>query len=404
MTRLAWRNLWRNRRRSALTILSISCGLAAVMLGQSLMKTIQHQMLEKSTGIMLGHIQAQSKGVKDRRVPEIAYPRPVELEEALREDPRVKTVAARLKFTGLVYSPSGSRGILVVGVEPQSEARLSILPGYVRQGHYFTGGARELVLGTRLASDLDVRLGEKVVVMAQRPGAEMASELFRVAGIFETGSEAYDGQVAYVPLEMAQRLRALEGKVSYLVTRLHDVNRIPEVVADHRELAAKQGGALVSFRQIGLEVEGIIRFEDAILVVVLVVIFAIVGLGILNTVSMSMFERIREFGVLRALGARPGVVVRLVAVEALMLGTLGALAGLTLGFGLITYWGAAGLNLPVGKALSYWLPFESVIYLRPTWPLHLGSAAGLVIVSLVAAIGPAARAARLVVADALRSL
>lgn len=404
MTRLAWRNLWRNRRRSALTILSISCGLAAVMLGQSLMKTIQRQMLEKSTGIMLGHLQAQAAGVKDRRVPELAYPRPVRLEQALRSDPRVKAVSARLKYTGLVYSPAGSRGVLVAGVEPATEAQLSLIPGYLKEGAYFSGGERELVLGTRLASDLDVRLGEKVVVMAQRPGAEMGSELFRVVGIFETGSESYDGQIVYVPLPMAQRLRGAEGKVNYLVTKLHDLERIPEVRADLESRAREEGGHLVGFREIGLEVEGIIRFEDAVLVVVLVVIFAIVGLGILNTISMSMFERIREFGVLRALGARPVSVARLIATEAALLGGLGALTGLALGGGIIGYWGMCGLPLPVGKALSYWLPFETLIYLRPFWELHLRSAAGLLLVSLVAAIGPAVRASRLVIADALRAL
>lgn len=232
----------------------------------------------------------------------------------------------------------------------------------------------------------------------------MASELFRVAGIYHSGSESYDGQVVYVPLEAAQRLRAVPGKVSYLVATLHAVERIGEVERDLGPWAAAEGGELVSFRKIGREVEGIIRFEDAILAVILVVIFAIVGLGILNTVAMSMFERVREFGVLRALGARPATVVRMIGLEALMLGALGAALGLALGLGFIGYWGVAGLHLPVGKALSYWIPFESVIYLRPIWELHLGSAALLVLVSLVSAAGPAFRASRLVVAQALRSL
>lgn len=401
---LAWRNLWRNRRRSLLTMLSVSCGLAAVMLGQSLMKTIQHQMIEKSTGVMLGHVQAQAKGVKDHRVPELIYPRPAALERALRADPRVKAVSARLKFTGLIYSPSGSRGVLVVGVEPKTEEQLSIIPGYLTEGHYFGGGPRDLVLGDRLANDLDVRLGEKLVVMAQGAGAEMSSELFRVAGIYHSGSESYDGQVVYIPLKTAQLVRGAEGKVSYLVAKLLHVGLIDALAADLAGAAGAEGAELLGFRKIGLEVEGIIRFEDAVLAVVLVIIFAIVGLGILNTVAMSMFERIREFGVLRALGARRLNVVRMIAAEALFLGVLGAAAGLGLGFGIISWWGATGLHLPIGKAVSYWLPFDAVIYLRPTWSLHLGSAAGLVLVSLVAAAGPAVRAARLVIAEALRAL
>ena len=401
---LAWRNLWRNSRRSALTILSVSCGLAAVMLGQSLMKTIQKQMVEKSTGIMLGHLQAQARGVKDHRVPELTYSRPAALEKALRADSRVRAVSARLKFTGLVYSPQGSRGVLVVGGEPETEARLSIVPGYLKQGHYFGGGERDLVLGDRLAGELDVRIGEKLVVMAQGANTEMSSELFRVAGIYHSGSESYDGQVVYVQLPAAQRLRGAQGKISYLVAKLADVELVTDVIGGLGAAAAAEGAELLSFRKIGLEVEAIIRFEDAILVVVLVIIFAIVGLGILNTVAMSMFERVREFGTLRALGARPVVVVRMIALEALFLGSLGALAGLLLGAAIIGWWGATGLHLPIGKALSYWLPFDAVVYLRPMWRHHVNSAAGLVVVSLVSAAGPAYRASRLVIAEALRSL
>ncbi|MCX5790590.1 MAG: ABC transporter permease [Elusimicrobia bacterium] len=404
MIRLAWRNLWRNRRRSALTLLSISCGLAAVMLGQSLMKTIQQQMIEKSTGVMLGHLQAQAEGVQDHKVPEKTYPRPASFESALRADSRVKEVSARLLYTGLISSAAGSRGVLVAGVEPRTEAKVSIIHTYLREGSYFTGNPRDVVIGDRLASDLDVRVGEKLVIMAQGPNAEMASELFRVAGIYHSGSESYDEQVAYIPLAMAQRLRGAEGRISHLVATLKDISLVPQVRSEFQLLARKEGAELLGFRQIGFEVEGIIRFEDAILVVVLVIIFAIVGLGVLNTISMSMFERIREFGVLRALGARPALIVRMIGTEAFFLGAIGAAAGIALGGAIIAYWGRTGLSLPVGKALSYWLPFETMVYLQPQWRLHLGSAAGLVVVSLLAAVGPAVRAARIVVAEALRSL
>jgi ABC-type lipoprotein release transport system permease subunit len=374
------------------------------MLGQSLMKTIQRQMIEKSTGVMLGHLQVQARDVKDHKVPEATLERPAALEAELREDPRVKAATGRFGFTGLVYSAAGSRGILVMGVEPKTEEQISILPTYMTAGRYFAGDPRDLVLGDKLARELDVRVGEKLVVMAQGPDASMASELFRVAGIYHSGSESYDAQVVYIPLPSAQKLRGAPGRLTALVLRLHDIERTPEFKAAWAERAAAAGAELLSFRQIGLEVEGIIRFEDAVLAVVLVIIFAIVGLGTLNTISMSMFERVREFGVLRALGARPAVIRRMVAVEACILGVLGAGSGLLLGWGLIAYGGAAGLPLPVGKALSYWLPFESVIFLRTTWTLHLWSAAGLVVVSLLSAAGPAVRASRLVVAEALRSL
>lgn len=400
---LAWRNIWRHTRRSMLTVATVATGLAAVMFGQSFLRSFQGQMIEKATGVMLGHAQVQARAARDRKVPEVLIDQPGRWRALLEADPRVEAAGARIQYTGLVYGSGGSRGVLVSGVEPEREKRLSIIPQYLKEGRYLGESPRDAVLGAKLASDLDVRVGERLVLMAQAADGQMGSELFRVAGIYRTDSTAYDGQVVYVPLEAAQRLRGQPDRASQVVARLKDV-RLAQEFADEKGRELPPEAALLSYRDTGAEIVGIKRFQDALLVVLLIVIFSIVGLGTLNTVSMSFYERIREFGVLRALGARRAAVFRVLLAEAACMGLLGALFGLAAGLGVIGFFGLRGLDLPLGRAMAYFMPFDDVIYTRPQWAMHLWSALGVYAVCLVAALAPAARAARLVISDALRHI
>lgn len=400
--RIAWRNIIRNPRRSMLTISSISMGLAAVMFGQSLLRSFQKQMIEKSTGVMLGHVQIQARDVEDHKIPERLVENPAPLLKIIERDPRVKVAGIRLLFTGLVQSAGGSRGVLVMGVDPDVEQRLSILPGYLTEGRYLGGDPRDIFLGAKLAGELDVRLGERLVVMAQSSLGDMNSELFRVAGLFEAGSAAYDGQIIYIPLAAAQRIRGVGASVSHIVALLYDVR---DSVSFAREVGPKLGDpgvVLLTYQQVGSEIVGIKKFQDALLIVLLMIIFSIVGLGILNTISMSFYERIREFGVLRAIGARPAVILSVLLTEASMMGLIGTGSGLLLGFVMIGFFGQVGLELPLGRAMAYFMPFDDRIFMQPQWWMHIKSAIGLFFVCVVAACGPALRASRLVITVALR--
>ncbi|MCP4617158.1 MAG: ABC transporter permease, partial [Bradyrhizobium sp.] len=329
---------------------------------------------------------------------------PEPLRRLLEKDERVKAVGTRLLFTGLVHASGGSRGVLIIGVEPGIEKELSILPGYLTQGRYLGESPRDIFLGAKLAGEIDVRLGERIVVMAQSLQGDMGSELFRVAGLFEAGSAAYDGQIVYVPIDAARRLRGAGAAASHVVGILHDVGSAERLVVERSGDLRDPQAVLLTYKDVGSEIVGIKKFQDALLIVVLIIIFSIVGLGILNTISMSFFERIREFGVLRAIGARPVVVLRVLLAEASLMGLIGASGGLLLGLACIRFFGVYGLELPLGRAMAYFMPFDDRIYMQPQWAMHLKSAAGVYCVCVAAAVGPAVRAARLVVTEALRHI
>lgn len=407
MLLLAWRNVWRNRRRSLITLLSIGCGLASILFGQSMLKSIQVQLVRKATGVITGHVQIQAAGVKDLKIPEKSYGNIHDVEDLLDNHPDVQDYSKRILFTGLVSSPLMSKGVLICAVDAERERRIITIPNDIKEGRFLEkGDARHAVLGRKLARELDVRLGEKLVVMAQASDGSMGAELFRVVGIYETGSATFDGQLLYLPLGMVQTMLVEEGQVNAFVAKLKNEGAgVKRVAAEFAEkLKGRPDLAVQTWREIDQELVGIAKYQDALLMIILVVIFTIVTLGILNTVLMSLLERVREFGVLMAIGAKPGVVRRLILLETLILGLLGLAFGLALGAGLILYYGRYGLPLPMGDAINYFMPFDTVIYLRFSWPSHLFAVAMVFLTCLIAAVGPAMKAGRLRVAEALRHL
>ena len=398
---LAWRNVWRNFRRSLITTASMGCGLAAIMLGQSLIKSVQHQLIEKATGSITGHIQIQARHIKEFKFPDKYLEDDGRIEKALAGQRGIKAFGRRIHVTGLISSPTGSVGVFISAVEPSRESRVTTMSSYLVKGE-FLPGPKTIMIGDKLAQRLDVRLGEKVVIMAQADDGSMGAEAFRISGLFHTGSTSFDGQIVYVPLAAAQELLVVGSKINNVVARLEDIDETDQV---QRELADTLRGLpvqVLSWKNVDHEILAIQKFQDGLLFVVLVIVFAIVALGILNTLLMSLFERVREFGVLMAIGARPRWVLKLILIEAVILGLVGTALGLAAGTVLISYYGHAGLHLPIGDAMSYFIPFPSVIYLRWVWASHLFAAGSVLVTSVLAALAPALRACRLRPAEALR--
>ncbi|MFH1726369.1 MAG: FtsX-like permease family protein [Elusimicrobiota bacterium] len=401
---LAWRNVWRNRRRTLITVLSIGSGLAALLFGQSLIKTIQYQLIRKATGTFTSHIQVLAEGVEDLKFPDRYMEDPAGIESALRGVAGIEALERRVHVTGLISSKKESAGVLICGIEPERDRRVLSMHTYLTRGRHLGAEPDGIYLGDKLADHLGVDLGDEVVVMSSAVDGSLGAELFTLTGIFHSGSHTFDNSIVYVPLETAQGMLAVGDRINNLAIRAGDPLRLSET----REAVARAlDGRPVQVRtwaDIDYELVAIRDYEDALLSIVLLVVFAIVALGILNTLLMAMFERVREFGVLMAMGARPGVIRRLVILESCILGALGAAFGLAVGCGLIAFYGRTGLELPVGDAIAYFMPFDAKLFLRFNWGSHAVALGAVLLTSVLSAIPPALRASRTSPVEALRHL
>jgi ABC-type lipoprotein release transport system permease subunit len=402
MLRLAWRNVWRNRRRTAITVSSIGAGLAALFFGQSLVTTIQYQLIEKATGVYVGQLQVVGRGVDDYKFPNIWIEDPASVERAIEAVPGVAAFESRIVATGLASSKTESAGILVLGVEPEREREVMTMHTYLAEGKFLGDEEDGIYLGKKMAAQLGVGLGGEVVIMSSAVDGSMGAELFTVVGIFDSGSHTFDASIAYVRIEAVQRLLSVYDEVNNFVLKLEDQTRMREVQAALTKAIGRDELEVVTWEEVDPELVGIRDYQDALLSIILVVIFLIVALGILNTLLMAMFERIREFGVLMAVGARPSTIRLLVLAESMFLGGLGALLGSALGAGLILHFGASGLELPIGDAVGFFMPFDSVLYLRFDWARHAYALAAVFATCVLSGLSPAIKASRLKPVEALR--
>lgn len=399
---LAWKNLWRNKRRTLITVASVSAGLACLMFAQSLIETVQIQLVAKSTGIHTGHIQVLDAKTEDMKFPDSWIPDPEPVVKTLKSLPNVTAFEKRVVVTGLVSSKNESAGVMISGVEPASDAKVLTISSYLKEGRTLLPGDDGIYLGDTLAGQLGVKVEDEVVLMATAKDGSMGAELATVVGIFHTASYTFDASLVYVDVAKVQRLMSAEGEVNDFVVRLQDASRLEETRA--RLAAALQGTPLraATWEEIDYELVGIRDYQDALLRLVLAVVFLIVALGIVNTLLMSMFERVREFGLLKAIGARSSFIGRLVIAESVLLGALGAAGGLSVGAALIVYYGKQGLRLPINDAVGFFMPFDALLYLRFDWPRHLVALSAVFVTCALSGLPPALRAMRLKPAEALR--
>ena len=399
---LAWKNLWRNKRRTLITVASVSAGLACLMFAQSLIETIQIQLVAKSTGIHTGHLQVLDAKTADMKFPDLWIPEPEKVVKTIRSLPNVTAFEKRVVVTGLVSSKVDSAGVMISGIEPAQDPKVLAISSYLKEGRTLSPGDEGIFLGDTLAGRLSVKVGEEVVLMATAKDGSMGAELARVVGIFHTGSYTFDASLVYVDAAKVQRLMSAEGEVNDFVVRLQDADRLEETRSRLAEALKGTGLKAATWEEIDYELVGIRDYQDALLRLVLGVVFLIVALGIVNTLLMSMYERVREFGLLKAIGARSSFIGRLVVAESVLLGALGAAGGVAVGSSLIVYYGRQGLRLPINQAVSFFMPFDAMLYLRFDWPRHIVALSAVFVTCSLSGLPPALRAMRLKPAEALR--
>jgi ABC-type lipoprotein release transport system permease subunit len=402
--RIALRALARNPRRAALTLGALAAGLAAFLFLSALAEGFFLQMRDNATDLVTGHVQIEVKGFRDEFDAKLALTRTDELLARVRAQPQVAAAAPRLQALSIAASPTQTEPVLLYGVDPEAERAVTRLHDKIREGKYLTPtGAREIVIGRKLAERLGVRLGEKLVLMAPAADGTLGSAALRVSGIFETDNELLDRGVALTTLAAARELLSVPREAATLAVRLTDVEAAEAVATVLAGTLTANDQQAVTWKALLPEVVQMLELIRVNLYVILIVVFVVVALGVTNTLLMAVLERTREFGLQLALGTRPGLIVRTVLYESLVLGALGLATGFALGALIVGYYHAYGFDLEAYAAATRTIPgMTSVVYPTLVFANVWLPALALFVTSLAAALYPAWRAARLDPVTALR--
>ncbi|MBN2514919.1 MAG: ABC transporter permease [Deltaproteobacteria bacterium] len=339
---MAWRNIWRNSRRSILTMAAIAFACLLLVFMLSWQFGSYDTMINSAVKIHTGHLQIQAEGYQDKRNIRMVVPDPARVADILKNIPDVDAYTFRANAFSLVSSKDRTYGILVTGIDPGKEATVSTIKHLTRQGSYLSDDdANEALVGGLLAKNLKVIPGDELVVLGQGRDGSVAATVITVKGIFSSGQDEFDRSSIQITLKNFQDVYAMRGAVHEVVIlgkSLDAVQKIKETVAAEIEKIDNNDHlAVLDWMELlpGL-VEGIQMdlYSGLIFYLILVVV---VAFSILNTFLMSIFERTREFGVMLAIGTTPGRLMKLLLLESTVMTLVGIIIGIIAG-SLITWY------------------------------------------------------------------
>ena len=403
--RLAWRNLWRHKRRTWLTVGAMIFSNCLLVFSISLQFGSYTMMIDNTLQTFSGHIQVQHERYLDN--PKMRYTLPDIAASAryLREQLGLQNIAARSTGFALASSQQRSYGLQIVGVEPLFEAKVSSIPGLVKKGRYLLADSfDEIFIGAVLARNLKVTLGDEITFIGSGLDDSFAAGVVRVVGIFESGITELDRGMAQISLAYFDDSFAMQGRGHSIAIRAKHIDdvaalqiKIKATLSDQYKYAVRDWDEL----QPGLKQA--IQADMTSAWFMYIVLIILVAFSVLNTQLMSVLERTREFGTMMALGLKPGNLSRLVMMETLMMSCLGLALGILTGFIITAYLSVVGFYYPGMEEMAAKFNLPDRMYPSVTL-LSLLLGPGIVsICSLLAAIYPAARLYRLLPIEAMRA-
>lgn len=413
--RLATRNLRRQTRRTTLTATAMIVGGALLIFSLAVGDGTHEQWIRSGVRMGTGHIAIQHPGYQSgRRIEDRLHQRVRVAAESALARPRVAqeviTVAPRLSVGGLASSAASARPAEIMGVDPAMEAEFSILDERVTEGRYLQPGDRlAAYVGAGLAESLELELGSRLVLTAQDARDEISGQLVRVAGIFRSGIPEVDQSIVHIPISTAQSWLQADGDVTTIAVLLESSRLVPRVARTlERELDARVDSAAVSvlgWPEAMPELYAGVRLDDFGNYMFQGILFAIIALGIVNTILMSVLHRRREFGLLQALGLSPEHTGGLVVVEGLVLTAAAGVIGIGLGLFITWFFWREGLDMSFAWSQDFTI--SGVIIDPVIVPLFrvVRVIQGLIFIGVVGALAslyPAYRATRIDVAEAMK--
>lgn len=404
--RMAWRNLGRNRRRTALAFSAIAVAELVLVFYEGLLAGYADTLVQSVTGPLVGHVQVHAPKWREDRAMDRFLPEAEQQLEAIRKVPGVAQATARIYAPTLVARGEDGQAAVVVGIDFAAELKRGMLDGLALPK---SPGAQEVMLGAIAARALGAKEGDRLALVGQASDGSVASELVTVVAIVDTTVDLVNRLGVLMRLEDARELFALPGAAHELVIIGDDPQEAVPLAARIVALDALKGEEVLPWKKLAPEFAALMEFMWAYEFFILLLVFIASAAGAANTMMMATFERTRELGMLLGLGMKPRRVVSLVITEGLLLGLIGLLVGGLFGVVLVQYLSHAGLDLSAlsgdrNKSIAFiGMKNSMVIFTRLSVGGLWRSAVGVLVTSLLAALWPAVRAARLEPVEAMRS-
>ncbi len=343
---LAWRNLWRRKRRTWLTVGAMAFCNAILVFAITLQYGTYAAMVSNTLSIQSSHLQVLAEGYHDEPEIRSAVPDGLALAQRIRAAFPDYDVAVRAESFVLAATDERSNGVMIAGVEPANERRVSVVPAAVSEGSYLSSTG-QIALGEALARNLAVDVGSELVMLGSGYDGSIAAGLADVGGKFDSGFAELDRSLVQIPLADFDSMFAMEGRVHRILINVPHIDMAAEAKIAVDELLADEAGLeVLTWEELNPGLKQTIQSDIVSNWIVYCILIVLVVFNVLNTQLMSVLERIREFGIMQAVGMSSRRLIGLVMLETGLLAGLGLLVGLAIGFAIAVYCNVYGFAVP----------------------------------------------------------
>lgn len=393
VTMLAWRNLWRNHRRTIVMVSAVIVGVWAMIFMTALMRGMVNEMLRDGIRALPGHVQAHHPNFRDDPGISNLVPLPDSQITAGFDSAGFVGWSSRIRVPAVITSERDSRGVTLYGIDPVRERDISFVSSDLAEGRMLSDADDNgIVIGRKLMDILETDIGKRIVIMSQDPDNEIADRGFRIVGIFESKLEAYETSMVFAGKTSIQNMLGIEDRVNEIVVIGDDYRnvepvyqRVTQIVGDRVEV--------IRWYEADAYLGSMMSVMDGFVLVWMIVIFVALSFGLVNTLVMAVFERVREIGLMLALGMRPSSILGQVIVESILLLILGLVFGNALAWATIV---PLKDGIDISAVAEGMEMFGAASVLIPELTLHDVVLANVVVLVLgfFASLSPAWRASR----------
>jgi ABC-type lipoprotein release transport system permease subunit len=401
--RLAWRNIWRHRRRTVIIVLAMGLSLALMMFYDGLIDGFNQAIAGNAVRVLGGNVQVHAAGYREKvdSNPLLPLTDDSAVVQAALSQPEVIAASRRIQTGGLVSNREGSFPLSIIGIEPEAEAPVSLIAEHIVDGRYLQAADEDVILvGQGLADALSINIGDRVTMVGSDVNKQNRQRTMTVIGIYDIGLPSFEKGSVYVSLAEAQTLFGLRGQSTEVTITLKGVGTEAAVIAALKPLLP--GYEVESWAQNYPELGSAINSKNAVMDIFSIIIVVIAGIGILNLLLMAVYERTREIGLLGAMGLKPRQIAATFILEGALIGVVGVIAGIFMGLGINLSLGQVGMDYSQFAGITEYMALISGKVYPTLGVSRLFTRATVVlIIAALAALIPALIAARREPSEAL---
>lgn len=334
--RLAWKNLWRNKSRTLITVAAIFFAVILSTIAESLKQGVFENLVKNVVGFYTGYIQVHKTGYQDEQILDNSFERTSKIESAISSSNRITTVSPRLEAFGLASSEEVTKGCMIIGISPEEENSITDLKNRMTSGNYLSDHDLSVLLAEGLAGRLKLNVGDTIILIGQGYHGATAAGKYRVKGILKFGSPQLNDKVMYMSLPAAQEFFSAEGMITSYVLSIHSDKELDASAATIKKTIGKNY-EVMTWEELLPDIKQHIATDSNNMKVVQGVLYLLICFGIFSTLLMMMLERRFEMGMLVAIGMKRGRLIMLFIAESVLTVLIGCLIGILASIPLIFY-------------------------------------------------------------------